>query len=711
MRYCCRYGAMSFVLAIAALPLIKATAQEPAARPASTLDRYFQLETARLRQTALRPYETAEQWSKARQTLRQQLLSMLGLDPLPERTDLQVKITGVHERDGVRVENILFQSSPGLYVTGNLYLPAEHQGKLPAVLYVCGHGGVKKNGVSYGNKVHYQHHGAWFARHGYACLTIDSLQLGEIEGIHHGTYRYDRWWWLNRGYTPAGVEAWNCMRALDYLTSRDDVDPQRMGVTGRSGGGAYSWWITALDERIQAAVPVAGVTDLENHVVDGCVEGHCDCMYFVNTYRWDYPLLAALAAPRPLLISNSDRDGIFPLEGVLRTHAYARSIYRLLGKEEQLALQITAGVHQDTQELRVHAFRWLNHHLRGVDDLIDSPAAPLFEPEQLRVLREIPVDERNTTIDETFVPAAEKPEPPQTVEQWRSDSEQWRARLLRETFGGWPGQPNDPPLPLQTTSETSSWDKARRNRPWVAVTWLASQKPWRLPIILLSASPKAQRIRVVLVDESQWREELVSWAPLAPAAAAEFLRDDDPELKAAARDGDDRDWIRDLSDSRTAVALVAVRGVGPTAWTAEPRKQIQIRRRFYLLGQTLDGMRVWDAVSACRSLRQAYPAIAHWTLEGRREMAGIALYASLFCPLDGLHLHGLPAAERDGPTLLNIARIVNTPQVVAMAASRTQVRLPKSPRAPWAYCDDVLQLLNRPEALQYPPSDDWVEAE
>ena len=114
-----------------------------------------------------------------------------------------------------------------------------------------------------------QHHGIWFARNGYACLVIDTLQMGEIEGIHHGTYRYDRWWWHARGYTSAGVEAWNCIRALDYLQSREEVDGERLGVTGRSGGGAYSWWIAAIDERIKAAVPVAGIASLRNHVVDG----------------------------------------------------------------------------------------------------------------------------------------------------------------------------------------------------------------------------------------------------------------------------------------------------------------------------------------------------------------------------------------------------------------------------------------------------------
>ena len=184
---------------------------------------------------------------------------MLGLSPNRERTPLNAKITGKIETKLFTVENLHYQSSPGFYVTANLYVPRGLTEPVPAILYVCGHGRVKKDGVSFGNKTYYQHHGAWFARNGYVCLTIDTVQLGEIEGIHHGTYREGMWWWNSRGYTSAGAEAWNCIRALDYLQSRPEVDGERLGVTGRSGGGAYSWWIAALDERIKAAVPVAGI--------------------------------------------------------------------------------------------------------------------------------------------------------------------------------------------------------------------------------------------------------------------------------------------------------------------------------------------------------------------------------------------------------------------------------------------------------------------
>jgi hypothetical protein len=221
---------------------------------------YFRQQTKLLTDRTFADIHTLEDWTSRQQEYRRQLFEMLGLDPLPERTPLRPVVTGTVEADDFVVENLHFQSRPGLYVTANLYRPKTQSAPLPAILYVCGHGGVKKDGVSYGNKTHYQHHGAWFARNGYVCLTIDTIQLGELEGIHHGTYRENMWWWNNRGYSSAGAEAWNCIRSLDYLQSREEVDPERLGVTGRSGGGAYSWWISALDERIKAAVPVAGIT-------------------------------------------------------------------------------------------------------------------------------------------------------------------------------------------------------------------------------------------------------------------------------------------------------------------------------------------------------------------------------------------------------------------------------------------------------------------
>ncbi len=341
---------------------------------------YFRRETAKVSAQNFASIESLADWSRWRNTYRKQLQEMLGLYPLPAKTDLKATITGRLEHEEFFVEKLHFQSMPDLYVTANLYVPKNLTKKVPAILYVCGHGQMKTNGVSFGNKTAYQHHGEWFARNGYVCLTIDTIQLGELEGIHHGTYREGMWWWNSRGYTPAGVEAWNSMRALDYLESRPEVDAGKFGITGRSGGGGYSWYTAALDERIKVAVPVAGMTDMQNQVVDGCVDGHCDCMFMMNTYRWDFAKVGALIAPRPLLIGNTDQDKIFPLDGVTRLYNEIGRIYSLYGAKKDLGLLITAGPHKDTPELQGPAFKWFNHYLKGDDTPITMAAEKFFTP-------------------------------------------------------------------------------------------------------------------------------------------------------------------------------------------------------------------------------------------------------------------------------------------------------------------------------------------
>lgn len=642
---------------------------------------YFRVETEKLREGCLAEIDSAETWEANKERYRTELLEMLGLDPLPEKTDLKPVVTGKVVHDEFTVENVHFQSRPGLYVTGNLYVPKMVDGKLPAILYVCGHGGVKKDGISYGNKTHYQFHGGWFARNGYVCLTIDTLQLGEIEGVHHGTYNRDRWWWLNRGYTSAGVEAWNCVRALDYLETRPEVDASRFGVTGRSGGGAYSWWIAALDERIKCAVPVAGITDLQNHVVDGCVEGHCDCMYMVNTYRWDYAKVAALVSPRPLLISNTDTDRIFPLDGVVRTFEAVRRIYKLQGAAEKVALNITAGGHKDTQELRVHAFRWFNQHLKGDDSLIEKTAVKFFEPEQLRVFKELPGDEINTKIDETFVARAE-PQLPSNKEDWAEQRDQGRAILQEKSFAGWP-QEN------QFGDSRDVFNVVNDGIRFRAVDF-TSQPTIDLRLYIVERAELAKRDLVVLnvLDDKNWNEFLAEMR-------VAFEKQLDGETLPKADEDSFQQTKQMLNASAWTMAYIAPRGIGPTAWDQSERKQTQHQRRFYLLGQSLDGMRVWDVRRASQTLRavDGFADVPLW-LQSQRQMAGVTLYASLFEPeITRLDLHESPASHREGPFFLNVTRFFDMPQAVAMAAERSRVALYSDTPESWEYAKQVGEIL------------------
>jgi hypothetical protein len=652
----------------------------------TSLAAYLKAETDRLSAACLADVPSLEQWKAQREVLRAQLFEMLGLAPLPPRTDLKATVTGVLQQEDFSVEKLHFQSMPGLYVTANLYLPKGLKKLAPAILYGCGHALVRTNGVSYGNKTAYQHHGVWFARNGYVCLVLDTIQLGEIEGLHHGTYREGMWWWNARGYTPAGVEAWNCIRALDYLQSRPEVDPERLGVTGRSGGGAYSWWTAALDERIKVAAPVAGVTDLHNHVIDGTVDGHCDCMFFVNTYRWDYPLLAALVAPRPLLICNSDKDSIFPLDGVVRLHEKVASVYKLCNATNSLGLLITDGPHKDTQDLQLPVFRWFNRHLKGEDPVIEMAARPAFTPQQLKVFENLPADERTTTIQESFVPMPSFKDVPSKASEWAQQRDAWKTALRDKVFRGWPASP--PPLALRSVfrEQTPSGD--------IEAYEFDSQEhvPLRLYLLRGKESASVNSVRLVIRDSAGWS----NWVGAAGAVFTSALRE---ELEAVRTHGEARATGLKFPPRGQVEVCFSPRGIGWDAWDPDPRRQVQIRRRFMLLGQTVDGMRVWDirrAVQAVRAMEGMHDA--NLTVEAAGEFGVDALYASVF---DGgvqrLRLTGLPASHRAGPDYLNVLRFLDVPQAVALACESSSVELTSLEPGNWEYPAALGRRLGWPE--------------
>src|SRR5262249_47186085 len=152
--------------------------------------------------------------------------------------------------------------------------------------------------------------------------------------------------------------------------------------------------------------------------------------FMVNTYRWDYPQVAALLAPRPLLICNSDKDTIFPLDGVVRLHEKVRHIYGLYHASDKLGLLITEGPHHDTQELQVPVFRWFNRFLKDQTPLIEMAAVPLFSGQQLKVFDQLPADSNTAQCYEHFTPLANEAAP--------LDSDTALAELKEKTFGGWP---------------------------------------------------------------------------------------------------------------------------------------------------------------------------------------------------------------------------------------------------------------------------------
>ncbi len=606
---------------------------------------YFAAKVAQVEKgpNPLASINTAERWKAERPELQRRLREMMGLDPMPPRSALNPTITATIERSDFIVEKLHYESSPGLHVTANLFRPKSVTGRLPAILYVCGHGEEKKNGVIFGNKAHYNHHAAWYAANGYVCLIVDTLQLGEVPGLHHGTYRDGMLWWWSRGYTPAGIETWNGIRGIDYLVSRRDVDPSRIGVTGRSGGGATSWWLGALDDRVAAVVPVAGITDLRNHVIDGCVQGHCDCMYFVNTYRWDYDTLAALCAPKPMLVQNTDRDPIFPEDGVRHIHQALQRVYSWYGASDRLGLQIGSGGHADTVELRHPSFAFFEKWLKQKDDAIISEPDRKLPVESLRVLppTEDLASSKNATIHETFVAPAKAPEPPKTADDWSRMRTAWLSEIQEKVFGGWPPKTEKPEIEHRR-GPNGELEASIASEPGVEVVVVFPVGMDRVP--------------------AKVRMEVQRPGPF--------------EAKG---------------EKAEPTLIIRPRGVGTTAWPAA--RDLQVRRRFYLLGETLDGQRVWDVIFACRTLR-AQPGMEYTkiTLVGRGEMATVALWAAAFEPgIATVELIDPPATVRDGPAFLNIERILGMPQALALLHPRPVTLLGKVSPVDWQWAIETAE--------------------
>lgn len=616
------------------------------------LAHYFAANTEAIKTRTETDLSGISDWEAFKTEARRELQDMLGLYPRPAKTPLETTITGTVEHDEFTVHNLHFQSMPGLYVTGNLYIPKNLKEKVPAIIYVCGHATVKKDGYNYGAKVNYQHHPAWFARNGYVCLILDTVQLGEIEGVHHGLHRYERWWWQSCGYTPAGVETWNGIRAIDYLQTRPEVDPDRIGITGRSGGGVTSWWVAAMDDRIKVTVPVAGITDLQDQVVNGCVEDHCDCMFMCNTYQWDFPKVAALVAPRPLLISNTDRDIMFPVEGVFRVYRQVRRVYEQLGAGDQLALNITAGPHRDEQELRVHAFRWFNRHFYGRDELIEKTAVKFFAPEDLRVFSDLPKDARNARIDESFNAVA----PELKMNQTELAGEQWQ-QARKEVFKNWPKVTESPTLEALTNESSGNMQ--------LTTYRMQSDEHTVLPVFHLQdqENKAAAGTRVIVLDNEQWAK----WSGrLATAFPDNYF------LKDLSRDqGDLQTLINELRPAGN-LWFIVMRGAGPATFSGDDFKQAQIIKRFRLLGQSLHLLQTWDIRRALEGiLSGGMMDASSLSIEAAGISGGMVLYASLF--LDQrlkLELSDLPGSHLEGPYYPKIMQYIDLPAALSLAREK-----------------------------------------
>ncbi len=325
--------------------------------------------------------KTEEQIHTYQQEMRQFFLQQLDL---PERTPLNACIVSKKTYNDYRMEKIIYESQPGFYVTALFYCPLTEP-PYPGVLLLCGHDDT--------GKAAYQQIGIMLAKNGIAVLCPDPIGQGERKQVlndeDQGQYGATTEHMIDGiapillGRSLATYMIWDGMRGIDYLVSRPEIDPARIGCTGNSGGGNRTSYLMALDERVSCAAPGCFMTTTRRKNESPGPGDAEQNIHAQIAYGLDLPDYMILRAPIPTLILSATQDFV-PIEGTWEAFRQAKRIYTRLGYAERVDLVETDDVHGYSARLRAGAVRWMRRWLLNVDDAVTETEFPLEPPEELQ---------------------------------------------------------------------------------------------------------------------------------------------------------------------------------------------------------------------------------------------------------------------------------------------------------------------------------------
>lgn len=610
---------------------------------------------------------TREEWEQRRPVVHQQLQSMLGLDPLPERTPLHAQMMGDREYPSYRLEKILFESRPGLYVTANFYLPKNSLGPVPCVIYLNGHW-PSLDGAKTGLQDRY----LWYPAHGFALLVIDPVGFGEIPGVHAGTNRLNWWHWLSLGYTPAGVEVWNAMRGVDWLATRPEVDSTRIGVTGISGGGVMTQFLAALDDRISVAVPSCSTYTLGSQAALGdLLVQQCDCTYYPNVYGIDFPEILALSAPKPLLILGGRKDLIFPPVGFRAAFQRTRRIYELMAESGQTVnrLRLIESNHGHTdpplflQAARQWMCQWLEMpHISEAELQEDGPEPET--PGNLRCIDKIPPRALNACIQDEWIPIPER-RPPVSREAWARRKTKLAETLRATTFAWFP----QTEIPFRTRPRPGAGGYAGTLSHFQEYEF--DSEPG-VPVKVSLLTPRDRMGPIPLIVWIREPGELVAFPDLD-----EFL----PVLRTH------------------ALAILAPR---LSEKQISGREFARIERTAALVGRSRTSLWVWDVQrTVAWAIRDRKVLPSSVSVYGRGETGIAGLYAAFLGPaIEQVVLRDPPTSHVEGAALPMILRQTDIDEIAGAIAPR-RLTLLTHRKEGFELTQQIYQLQGMPDAFRH----------
>lgn len=614
-----------------ALTLIRGLLYGQAAAPPqnaefNALQAHFDRVIAKRHAELFRGLSSVSHWEEQKRQLRRELSRMLFHDMVWPSGPPPARITNRTERPDYIIENIVLETAPKVYSTSNLYLPRIGQKPYPIVLYQCGHA----------NKNYFKRHGAWLASHGIAVMIMDNIEMGEVEFTHHGVYAEAWFHWYSRGFSPLAPELLNARRTLDYLEARPDIDKNRIGATGRSGGGMTTFFLAALDDRVKVSAPVSGTLSTNGWVHHRLSVAHCDCQYPVNSYGLLYSEIGALIAPRVQLEVNADADVDFPMDSFEEMVAKIREVYRLYQADGSLRTAVTPGKHTDTEAIRLPVYSLFLKEFLGVDAPVAAEGpVDLPENESLVCFREgLPLEERLTRIDEELIAPTRVKKLPEL-----------KMVLNSEVFRYFPADRT--PLEAQWSPPTTIQGRSIRKVTFNSFEGIRVRGILSTPLNAGSRLPA-----LVVVDD---RKGIPVW-------------------------GNEQPLERNQWGNR-AVLLVETLDRGSRALERNLRSFADddylhhMKRQAMVAGTTLESMQVFEIMRSLELLR-SLPEIdaAHIAITGKGENGINGLYAAV---LDGnverIILGSPTASHRSGPHYLDVLRYTDIPETVQMMASKVSL--------------------------------------
>lgn len=301
---------------------------------------------------------------KDKNVLRRELYTLLGR--LPERDrPIRVEVISSKEVDGVIIEKLLLDINGIELVPAYFSKPKNATGKLPIVLFNHSHFGqydVGKNEFIHGRKeMQSPPYAIALAKEGYAGFCLDSWGFGERSGRAEIDLFKEMLW---QGQVLFGMMVYDNIRAVDYLVSRDDIDPDRIATMGMSMGSTMAWWLAALDERIGVTVDLNCLTDFHTLIEKGDLRLH-GIYYYVPDLLTHFSTssINALISPRPHFGLAGEFDPLTPLEGLKIIDRNLKDVYAKDGAPESWKLKIYPVAHEETAEMREDILQFLREWL------------------------------------------------------------------------------------------------------------------------------------------------------------------------------------------------------------------------------------------------------------------------------------------------------------------------------------------------------------